>query len=71
MRDVLAVNLATNKVRVIARDKSAADAEAVITMAVMRRGVDEEFFTDAPAGQYQDGDDIAEEPRVLVNAVKR
>jgi hypothetical protein len=56
MRDVVAVNLTTHKVRLMAKRLGAADAEAVIKMAVMRRGMEEEFFVDAPAGQYADGD---------------
>lgn len=42
--DVEAVNLATGEVRKIAEHKTLANAEAIVKMAVMRRGVDEEFF---------------------------
>lgn len=54
--DVIAVNINTNKVRVIASDKTAKNAEAIIKMAVMRRGVDEEFFVEVPHGAYKDTD---------------
>jgi hypothetical protein len=54
--DVVEVNTSTLEVRVIARDKSEADAEAIIQMAVIRRGVEESFYTSAPPGRYDDGD---------------
>ena len=44
MFDVVAVNLDTKEERVIAANKTEKDAEAIISMAVMRRGVDKEFF---------------------------
>lgn len=56
MRDVVAVDLKTHLVRVLARRLGAADADAYVNMAVLRRGVEQEFFADAPAGQYADGD---------------
>ncbi len=55
--DVLAVNLQTHKVRVLAHDKDHRNAEAIIDMAVMRRGVDVEFYTTGYTGIYKDGDD--------------
>lgn len=54
--DVVAVSFASHKVRLIDKDKSAKNAEAIVSMAVMRRGVDEEFFAVAPAGKYAEGD---------------
>lgn len=54
--DVVAVNLVTRQVRFMARSKSLRAAEAIVDMAVARRGVDKEFFADAPAGDYADGD---------------
>lgn len=54
--DVLGVNLETKLVRVMARDKTEENASAFIDMAVMRRGVDDEFFASAPSGMYSDGD---------------
>ena len=54
--DVVAVNLATLRVRLLAETKTEKNADAIVTMAVMRRGVDEEFFTAVPAGTYTEGD---------------
>ena len=54
--DVLAVNLNTLTVRVIADNKTERNAEAIITMAVMRRGVEEEFFVETSAGTYTPGE---------------
>jgi hypothetical protein len=42
---VVATNLKTRERRVLTGCDSEADAEAIVRMAVMRRGVDEEFFT--------------------------
>lgn len=56
MLDVVEVNISTRVVRILARDKSEDDAEAIIDMAVIRRGVEEHYYTFAAAGQYQDGD---------------
>lgn len=55
--DVVAVGLKTNKVRMMAEGKTARNAEAIVNMAVMRRGVDEEFFSEVPAGRYKEGDE--------------
>ena len=57
--DVLAVEFKTKRVRRIAEDKRKADAEAIVAMAVMRRGVELEYFVTAPAGRYHDGDSYA------------
>ena len=57
MFDVIAVNLTTGKKRHIATDKTERNAEAIVEMAVMRRGVDEEFFTTVPAGTPLDAAD--------------
>ncbi len=58
--DVIAVSLRTNKVRFMADRKTLNNAEAIEKMAVMRRGVDEEFFTTVPAGSFNEGDDYVE-----------
>lgn len=55
--DVVAVNLKTNQVRVMAKGKNLANADAYVSMAVMRRGLEEEFFVAVTAGKYSDGDD--------------
>lgn len=54
--DVVAVNICTNVVRVIAVDKDRRDADAIVQMAVMRRGVEEEFFAAVECGCLRDGD---------------
>ena len=54
--DVVAVNLETNTVRLMAFAKSGPNANGIVNLAVMRRGVDEEFFAVTPAGFYADGD---------------
>lgn len=54
--DVVGVDLATHRVRIMATRQTAENADAYVKMAVMRRGVDEEFFAAPPAGLYRDGD---------------
>jgi hypothetical protein len=49
--DVIAVDMKTLEERVIAEDKTEANAEAVMKMALMRRGVDQEFYTIRPRPQ--------------------
>jgi hypothetical protein len=54
--DVVAVDLESRTVRLMAEGKTAVNAYAVETMAVMRRGVDAEFFASVPTGKYKEGD---------------
>lgn len=56
--DVVAVSLVTtlHTVRLIDRGKTLRNAEAVRDMAVIRRGVDEEFFIEVRSGAYREGD---------------
>lgn len=54
--DVIGVDLCTNEVRIIAEKKSEQNASAIIEMAVIRNGCEEEFFTIAQPGKYKDGD---------------
>ena len=54
--DVIAVSIDTSKVRILAEKKTLPNAEAIVSMAVMRRGVDGEYYTEVPAGKYKDGD---------------
>ncbi len=57
--DVIEVGLrAPHPIRLIATNKSEDDAEAIVKMAVMRRGVEHHFFTTAPAGKFRDGDNL-------------
>ena len=55
--DILGVSLTKpNRVRVMATEKDYQNAEAYVNMAVLRRGVTEEFFVAVPTGTYQDGE---------------
>lgn len=55
--DVIEVETAApHRVRVLAANKTEENAEAIVRMAVMRRGVEHHFFTAAPPGKYKDGD---------------
>lgn len=56
LRDVVAVSLATHKVRIMETGMLPRAAEAYVKMAVIRRGVEEEFFAAVPSGFYRDGD---------------
>jgi len=55
--DVVAVNMKSNKVRFMAKGKTLHNAEATEKMAIMRHGVDEEFFATVPIGKYKEGDE--------------
>jgi len=46
--DVIAVNIQSKQERVLATGKTRKDAEAIVKMAVMRRGLDEEYFKKVP-----------------------
>lgn len=54
--DVIAVDLKSNRVRILSTSRDEENADAIVTMAVMRRGVEEEFFGAVPAEMYKDGD---------------
>lgn len=54
--DVVAVENRSGRVRRIAEGKTEDNAEAIVSMAVMRRGLNEEFFAPVRAGAYNDGD---------------
>lgn len=45
---VVATSLKTGERRILSGCQTKAEAEAIVRMAVMRRGVDEEFFTAEP-----------------------
>ena len=42
--DVVAVEIATGRERFLAEDQTAENADAVVQMALLRRGVDTEFY---------------------------
>jgi hypothetical protein len=53
--DVIATTIrAPHRRRVMDRNMRGAEAEAYIKFAVMRRGVDAEFYSAVPAGSVQD-----------------
>lgn len=54
--DTLAVNHKTDKVRMLGERKDKPNAEAIMNMAIMRRGCDEEFYVVVPAGLFHEGD---------------
>lgn len=56
MFDAIAVNIATNIIRIYGENKTKRNAEAISAMAVMRQGCDERFYIEVPHGIYKDGD---------------
>ena len=58
--DVVAVDLNKHTIRFFARDKTLANADAIVAMAVMRRGVNEEIFATTESGRYQNDGEIWE-----------
>lgn len=48
--DVVAVNIETHDERIISSGLKRSAAEKIVILAVMRRGVDVEFFTVLPTG---------------------
>ena len=55
--DVVRVAFTTNQVKVLAGPRDKWQAEAVLKMAVLRTGVEYQFFARVPHGRYQDGDE--------------
>lgn len=53
---VVAVNHDTNKVRMFEEKNTYANCEAIVNIATMRRGLDEEFYAIVAAGSHKDGD---------------
>lgn len=54
--DAIAVNLETSKVRLFGESKTLENAQAISAMAIMRRGLDEEFYAEVHTGTYKEGD---------------
>ena len=54
--DVVAVNLRSRTVRLLATEKTGDNATAIVAMAVGRRGVMQEFYSEVLSGRYEDGD---------------
>jgi hypothetical protein len=57
LRDAIAINLKTQKVRILDSGKTIQDAQAIVNMAVLRRGVQNEFFAVVATGSYVEGED--------------
>lgn len=61
--DVIEVQIkAPHTIRVMATGKTKANADAFISMAIMRRGCESQFYTTAPVRQYRDGDPLPQKP---------
>lgn len=55
--DVIEVQIAApHTIRLLATKKTPKNAEAIVNMAVMRRGCEHHFYTTAPTRLYRDGD---------------
>lgn len=55
--DVIAVSINEPRtVRLLAHDRDGSNAQAIVEMAVARRGVKDEFYALARHGKYADGD---------------
>lgn len=53
--DVVAVEISNpENVQVLDRDKTERNAEAIVSMAVLRRGVETHFYKTVPAGTYSE-----------------
>lgn len=55
--DVVAVEMATHKIELMAEKKTARNADAIEMMAVCRRGVETHFYVTVPSGKYKNGDE--------------
>ena len=54
--DVVAVDLKSNQILWVERKKTLPNAEAIVSMAVMRQGVEDRFFAPVAHGTYNEGD---------------
>jgi hypothetical protein len=54
--DVIAINIKTNLIEIIANNKTEKNADAIEMMAISRRGVETHFYTTIPTGKYKSGD---------------
>lgn len=54
--DIVAVNFDTNIIQMMGVGKTRKNADAIEEMAIMRRGVEECWYTVVEAGKYKDGD---------------
>ena len=54
--DVVAVNIFDSTISMMGEGHAMRDAKAIMKMAIIRRGVDEHFYSVVRAGMYKDGD---------------
>ncbi len=54
--DAIAINNETNRIRIFGSNLTLPNAEAISAMAIMRRGCDEERYSEVPAGKFKEGD---------------
>jgi hypothetical protein len=54
---ILKQNLDENKTAMLRHGRTITEPEAVIEMAVMRRGIETEFYAEVESGAYKDGDE--------------
>ena len=54
--DVISVNRATGDIDLVSKGRTEADSEAIVKMAVRRRGIDRDFFVQVEGGKYKAGD---------------
>lgn len=61
MYDVIAVDMTTHRVRLVAENKTEKNAMAIEHLALLRNGCDEEFFETVPTGKYKDGEEWSDQ----------
>jgi len=66
--DVVAVEMNSGRVsEILAIAKSERNAEAIITMAVVRRGVDTHFYQEIPTASKKVGDSIYDQAKEITS----
>lgn len=55
--DVVAITIKTGERRLLAESKDAPNADAIMMMAIARRGIDTEFYKVVPHGSEDERDD--------------
>lgn len=64
MYDVVAVNIDSNIVEALfGENKTLENAEAIVSMAVMRRGIKEQFYSEVPHGSLKVGDKYSKDAK--------
>ena len=55
--DVVAVEMETHKVELMAEKQTERNADAIVMMSVERRGVETHFYITVSSGKYKNGDE--------------